>query len=324
MKYRSTLCIVLFVGAFVSALPAAGQRLPFERSFEVSGPVDLDVSTMRGKIDVVAGEPGHVVVSGTVTVRVAWDVPANAIELAEKVAKAPPIEQSGNTIRMGPPADSATQRAVTIAYQVRVPPQSAVRTVTDSGATTVSRVSGAVVVRTQSATIDLSSLGGAATVTTGSGEVNVNGVGGALSIETGSSRITARGLGAAFRVRTETGEVVATLTGQGDVDVETGSSAIHLDGVRGSAAVATRSGRVTIDGAPTREWTLTTGSSNVEVTLRRDAAAQLDASSRSQVQVLHPAFKGTSEKGRAAGAIGAGGPQLRITSRSGQIHVRGS
>jgi DUF4097 and DUF4098 domain-containing protein YvlB len=151
-------------------------------------------------------------------------------------------------------------------------------------------------------------------------------VGRALSVETGSSRITARGLGSSFRVRTRSGEVVASLTGQGDVDVETGSSAIRLSGVRGGATVATQSGRITIDGSPTREWALTTGSSNVEVNLERAAALQLDAASGSStnVRVVHPAFKGTSAKGRISGAIGTGGPPVRITTRSGQIHVQGS
>ena len=120
----------------------------------------------------------------------------------------------------------------------------AVRTTSDSGATAVGRISGAVAVRTQSATIDLSSLGGAVTVTTGSGAVNVDGAGGALSHRNGQQPHDGTPpRSSAFRVRTQTGAVVATLAGQGDVDVATGSSAIRLDGVRGSAAVATRSGR---------------------------------------------------------------------------------
>ena len=44
------------------ASPALAQRFPFERSFDVSGPSALDVSTIRGKIDVTVGEPGRVVV----------------------------------------------------------------------------------------------------------------------------------------------------------------------------------------------------------------------------------------------------------------------
>lgn len=115
--------------------------------------------------------------------------------------------------------------------------------------------------------------------------------------------------------------LVGLLTDYGSADIETGSSAIQLIGVRGAARVASQSGRITIDGSPTQEWALTTGSSNIEVTLDGAAAARLDAASRGEVRVRHPAFKGTSEKRKASGTIGPGGPPLRINSRSGQIHI---
>ena len=321
MIHRLAAGVVLLVG--LHAAPAAAQRLPFERTFDVSGPVTLDVSTNRGKIEVLTGEAGRVVVNGTVTVRLGVMPPADALEIAKRIASAPPIERDGSAVRLRSPREGAEQRAVIVAYQVRVPPATIVNTASDSGATTVSGVSGPVTVRTRSAAIDLSSLGGAVTVTTGSGEVTIDGAGGAVTIETSSSRVTARRIASSFRVRTQSGEVTAALTGEGDVDVVTGSSAIRLSGLRGGATVATQSGRITIDGSPGREWALTTGSSNVEVTLNRSAAAQLEASSRSQVRVVHPGFKGTSEKNRAAGTIGPGGPPLRINSRSGQIHVQG-
>lgn len=326
MKCCSTFCLVLFFGAFMSANPAAAQRLPFERSFDVSGPVTLDVSTNRGKIEVLAGEAGRVVVTGTVTVRLGLMLPADALEIAKRIASAPPIEQDGSVVRLRDPREAAEQRAVIVAYQVRVPPATSVNTASDSGETAVSGVSGPVTVRTHSAAIDLSSLGGAVTVTTGSGAVVVDGAGGALAVETSSSAVTVRRIASSLRVRTQSGAVNAALAGQGDVDVATGSSAIRLSGVRGGATVATQSGRITIDGSPTREWALTTGSSNVEVNLERTAALRLDAASGSStnVHVVHPAFTGTSEKGRISGTIGTGGPPVRITSRSGQIHVQGS
>ena len=105
-----------------SASPALAQRFPFERSFDVTGPSALDVSTIRGKIDVTVGEPGRIVVVGTATVRVDWNVPSNAADLARKVAANPPIQLEGQTLRLRPPSDPADQRAVTVSYQVRVPP----------------------------------------------------------------------------------------------------------------------------------------------------------------------------------------------------------
>jgi hypothetical protein len=315
--------VVAFAAA--GASPSLAQRLPFERSFDVSGPLTLDVSTIRGKIEVLPGDAGRVVVSGTVTVRLGLMPPADALEIAKRIAKSPPVERDAGTFRLRPPGEPSEQRAVTVAYQVRVPADSTVRTTSDSGETTVTGISGPVTVKTQSATIGLASLGGTASVTTGSGAVRIDGVDGALTVETSSSRIIARRIGSSLRLRTQSGAVEAGFVGTGDVDVETGSSAVRLIRVRGGATASSQSGRITIDGTPTRDWALKTGSSNVEVTLHPGAGARLEASSGStNVSVQHAFFQGTADKGRASGTIGRGGPPVRITSRSGQIHVQGS
>jgi hypothetical protein len=226
----------------LSASPAVAQRSTFQRTFQVAAAVLLDVETMRGKVDVSLGEPGRVVIDGVVTVRVGWDVPANAVELARQVTSNPPVAQQGDTIRLRPPAQSDEQRAVTVSYQVHVPPDARVQATSDSGAIAVRGVAGTVVVKTQSSAIDLSSIGGAATLTTGSGAIVVDGVSGALAVETSSSSFTGRSIGSSLRVRTSSGQVEATLTGPGDVDVDTGSSAIILRGVGGALTAETRSG----------------------------------------------------------------------------------
>jgi hypothetical protein len=320
--------LVAWVALTVSiagVLPAAAQRLTFERTFDVVGPASLDVSTIRGKIDVVAGEGNRVVVSGTVTVRVGLAVPGDALAIAQRIAKTPPVDRDRDTIRLRPPADARDQRAVTVAYQVRIPPTSSVLTSSDSGETVIQGISGVVEVKTQSASIRLASLGGKATVVTGSGAVTIDGVEGALAVQTSSSAVTARRLGSSLRLRTQSGAVEAGFVGTGDADVETGSSAIRLIRVRGGATVASQSGRIFIDGSPARDWSLTTGSSNVEVTLHPGAGAQVQANSgSSNVRVQHPFFEGTTDKGHAAGKVGRGGPSVVVTSRSGQISVQGS
>src|SRR5262245_14745423 len=112
----SVVCIA--VGLSIgSAAPALAQRLPFERTFEIAGESKLDVSTIRGKSDVTAGEPGRVVVSGAVTIRTGTSLPWNALEIAKKVAANPPIERDGSTIRLRPPSGDDERRAVTVSYQ---------------------------------------------------------------------------------------------------------------------------------------------------------------------------------------------------------------
>ncbi len=138
------------------------QRQPFERAIDVSGASALDVSTIRGKIDVRGGAPGKIVVSGQVTIRVGWDVPADAVEIMRRVAEHPPIEIDSQTVRLRPPSDDVARHAVTVSYEVQVPPETKVLALSDSGATTVSGVRGAVDTTTQSGAIAVERLGSTA------------------------------------------------------------------------------------------------------------------------------------------------------------------
>ena len=166
-------------------------------------------------------------VVGTATVRVDWNVPANAAELARHVADNPSIQHDGQTVTLRPPFDPAEQRAVTVSYEVRVPPETDVTTASESGATTVRGVARAVVIRTQSGAIDVMQLGSTAVVTSGSGSVTVDGVAGRLTVTTSSRSVTAPAAAGDLRVRTTSGAVDAALSGEGSADVVTGSSAIR-------------------------------------------------------------------------------------------------
>ena len=161
MTVHTALAAVVATICVAAPTRAFAQRFPFERTIALDATGVLDVTTIRGTIDVVAGGPGRVVISGTVTVRVGWNVPTNAETLARQVAGAPPIDRIGNTIRLGMPSDPAALRAVIVAYQVRVPPNTDVQTTSESGATTIRGVGGTVRVQTQSSTIELESLAGA-------------------------------------------------------------------------------------------------------------------------------------------------------------------
>jgi len=318
------LTVLLMIVAFTagSASPALAQRFPFERSFDVSGPSALDVSTIRGKIEVTVGEPGRVVVAGTVTVRVDWNVPANAAELARRVADNPPIQREGQTLKLRPPSDAAEQRAVTVSYQVRVPPDTDVTTVSESGATSVRGVARAVVIRTQSGAIDVMELKGTATITTGSGSVTADNVAGSFTGTTSSSSITARLIGGNLRVRTQSGGVDVVLSGEGDSDIETGSSAIRLSGIRGAVLTATESGHTTLEGVPRRDWMVTAGSGSIDIVTANSATFALDASGGGSVKVIGPDVQGSVSKRKVVGTIAGGGPLMKVVSRSGSVVLR--
>lgn len=291
------------VALMLATTPAFAQRIPFTRTFDVGSAPALEVTTSNGKITVTAGQPGRVVVRGMVTVRVGVTVPADALAIAEKIAANPPVRQTADLVALTTPTDSRERRAVTVSYEVEVPPAARVQSISESGETSVTDVDGPVSVRTQSASIAVGRLGGNADVVTGSGAVRVNGAGGALSITTSSSGIEARDVGGSLRVQTQSGAVDVWFRGPGPAHIRTGSSGVRLQGLAGAADVETGSGRI-------------------EIALATGAALRLDAATGSgSIYVTGVQVAGEIAKRRVTGVIGAGGPEVRLVSRSGSIRV---
>jgi DUF4097 and DUF4098 domain-containing protein YvlB len=320
---RTIIATVIVAASTLVPATAFAQRFPFERSIQISGQTKLDVSTVRGKIIIVAGAPGRVVVEGDVTVRAGWDVPANAVELARQVAASPPIHHAGDTVKLTIPVDRAAQRGVTVSYRVQVPPDADVQTSSNSGETSISGIGGPVDVRTQSGRIALQRLTGVVRASTGSGAVSADDVAGGLRVTTTSSSFNGTGLGSSLWVRTQSGEIDAALTGAGDVDVETGSSAIRLSGLRGALSATTQSGRLNVQGAPLRPWIAHTQSSSVNLDLEPGIGFSLDATSRSGSVVVNGGpLQGSAAKGLAKGTVNGGGALVRVNTGSGAIRVQ--
>ena len=313
--------VLLVAGLLAPGTQAAAQTFTFDRSFPATASTQLDVTTERGKITVRAGTTAEVVVVGRVSVRVGWNVPANAVALARSTTNQPPLEHTGDTVRLQIPSDGRTRRAVTIAYEVQVPAGTRVVTHTESGETRVEGVRGAVSVRTQSGAIKLADLG-ETRVETGSGAVSIDGAG-PLRVTTSSSGIEAKRISGNLYVRTQSGRVTASFVNEGDVDVETGSSAITIDGLDGGVTASTQSGRVRVSGNPKRPWRVTTGSSAIELEFSAHAAFTLDATSGSgSVTTENLIVRGETEKRSVAGSIDGGGPTVHLTSRSGSIKLK--
>ena len=315
---------VLTIAMLAAAIPASAQRFPFDRVIDVTPGATLDVTTVRGKVYVDGDDARQIRIEGTVTVRPAagFRTSGNPLDIARRVAEKPRIEVADNVVRLRPPSAPEEQVSVTVSYEIRVPRDTKVIVSTDSGEVEVNTVTGPVTIDTQSSLITLTRLGGKAEVKTQSGDVKVDGASAGLRVATGSSAMTLRGLAGALEARTESGAVRASFAGAGSADVETGSSAIHLDGLSGRLQVRTRSGRVELRGTPSAAWDVTTGSSLIEAGFAPAAKFTLDAtSSSSSVQLKGVTVNGVTEKGRASGTVGGGGPTVRLASRSGQIHI---
>jgi hypothetical protein len=324
MRTAFTLSSVLPLAAvLLTASPAAAQRFPFEKAFDMPAPGVLDVVTERGAIEIVAGRTDRILVHGTVTVRVGAANPLNAPDVARAVAASPPVQRAGATLRLRPPMTDAEKRAVTVSYRVEVPPGIALSTRTDSGATTITGVTGAVSVTTDSAAIHLAQLGGTVIVATGSGAVDAGQIKGSLVVTTKSSAFKGTGLGGGLTLQTSSGAVDAAFTGNGLVSVQTGSSGMRLANVRGALRASSRSGRFIVSGTPGAAWELVNGSGNVELTLQGEGGLNVDLVSHSATIALRGvAVDGTVQKLRVVGKVRGGGPLIRVETRSGSIVLR--
>jgi hypothetical protein len=262
---------------------ATGQ---FDRQMTVNGPVDLDVRTGSGSIDVRTGTTGEVRVIGRIKAHRGFWNSSGAEERVRRIEASPPIVQSGNSIRIGEFPDNDMSRNVSISYEITLPADTNLRSRTGSGSQRIDSLTGRVEAQTGSGSIRLGRIGGAAVATTGSGSIEVLGAGGGL---------TAR----------------------------TGSGSIEANGVAGGLRANTGSGRVSIQGTPTSDWAIQTGSGSIDVRLPADASFDLNARTGSgSLSTSHPIeMRGEISRRHLQGRVRGGGPRLDVSAGSGSIRL---
>ena len=104
LKSKYLMALAATFLAFSTAAAAAEGR--FERTLQVTGPVDLTVQTGAGTVTVRTGDASKVEVRGTIR---AWGGLFSEDEARKRVSyieSHPPIEQNGNVIRIGKAGDS--------------------------------------------------------------------------------------------------------------------------------------------------------------------------------------------------------------------------
>src|SRR6476469_7374624 len=126
--------IVLTTSAFAAA------RGDFQRTLPVNGSVNLQVETGSGSISVHPGSTNEVRVTGHIQAS-EW-FGGNAEEKVKKLQDNPPIQQSGNDIRIGHIDDPELKHNISISYEVIVPAETDLRVQSGSGDQTVEGIRG--------------------------------------------------------------------------------------------------------------------------------------------------------------------------------------
>ncbi len=263
----------------LAALPALASEATFERNLSVNGRVDLTVSTGSGNVHLTRGSDNHVHIYGKVHSN--W---GGSDERVREIAANPPIEQTGNIIRIG--ARHENYHNISVDYEIQAP---------------------------ANAFLDASS---------GSGNITDDGIGANSKLTTGSGNIHATSLQGGFTVNTGSGNIYADQAGQGDVKAQTGSGNIELRNLHGGLRAGTGSGDIKVSGTPSVSWHLETGSGSIEF-WPGNTGFTLDASTGSgSVHTDREMLtQGASDRHHVTGKIGGGGPTVRIETGSGSIRV---
>jgi DUF4097 and DUF4098 domain-containing protein YvlB len=276
----------------------------FEKTLQVSGPVDLEVLTHSGDVTIRAGSSGTVQIKGKIYVSDRWltgnrDADVHAIE------QNPPIRQEGNSIHI----DYLNTHDISVDYEITVPADTSIRTHSGSGDQIIEGTHGN------------------ADVQTGSGDVKLTNLSGEIRLQTGSGDVRAHEISGPVRGGTGSGDIELEENGSGDVDFHTGSGDITVRGVQGGFHGEAGSGDITVEGTQSSAWEIRTGSGNVRVQLPSNSAFDADiATSSGTIEVNSPiemTVQGRVEEARKRiqGKVRGGGPVLSVHTGSGDIHI---
>lgn len=302
MNQRRTAVLLSFL--LLPVLLHAGVDGHFDRTLNVSGAVNLDVTTGSGDVTVKTGAPNQVVVHGTIHSS-SW-LFGSSDSAVHQVESNPPIQQSGNSIRIGYNLPEDVGRHVAIDYEITVPAN-----------TTVAAHSG-------SGNVEVAGVRSDVQAQSGSGDVRVRDIGGRVHLQTGSGNISAENSAAPFYAQTGSGDISATLTGPGDVDVHTGSGTITVRGIKGGVQAQTGSGNIEADGDVTGAWQLRSGSGNISMALASNSGFNLDVhtSSGSIHSDLPITVQGSLGNHELKGTVRGGGPEVEVSTSSGDVEIR--
>ena len=104
----------------VPALPAAASTEgSFQRTLQVTGPVNLDVTTGSGSIQVRTGSSNQIEITGHIKAT-DW-FGGSAEDKVKQLQSNPPIQQSGNDIRIGHIDNPELRHNISISYEIVVP-----------------------------------------------------------------------------------------------------------------------------------------------------------------------------------------------------------
>jgi DUF4097 and DUF4098 domain-containing protein YvlB len=284
--------------------------------------VRIDLTNGSGRVEVLKGSDGQVRIHGEV--RAGGVTSSDARKRLNDILANPPIEQSGNVIRIG--KEKFRLRNVSIDYRIEVPHDTALESTVGSGSQSIQDIRGPARLTTGSGEVRAMRIREETQITSGSGSLEATDIGGDLRCTTGSGSITISGVQGDARITSGSGSITVSKP-MGRVEAHTGSGGIAIEGATSDLNVRAASGSLRVQGNPGENsfWDLHTTSGRVELTVPSNASFRLRASAVSGgIQTDIPIV--IEEQGRHSlrARVGNGGARVEVETVSGSIRIRGN
>jgi DUF4097 and DUF4098 domain-containing protein YvlB len=326
---------LLLAGAALASEPGK-----FDRTLAVTGPVNLDIQSGPGGINISVGTAESFVVHAVIRSTFGRVDLGSAEANIRALEQDPPVEQAGNTIRIGYVKDQALLRGVSVTYEVETPRASRVHATADAGGIRIVGVEGPVETVNEAGHSEVSGVRGGLRMTARAGGIVVRDAGAEVFVRNQSGGIEVQGVGGGVDAETTSGRIAISGVA-GDVHADTHSASIRLDGVKGAVRAQnqsgsieafgsggavhaeTASGSIRISQASAAPIRALSGSGAIHVELANGAGYMLDAQSvKGKISGrATESFPKVKDQRTLKGQIGLGGPLVDLDTRSSKIEI---
>jgi Putative adhesin len=319
---RSTLAapiaaLVVVLGAGCAIGPA--ETGSFDRSFTVAAPIRLELSNASGDVSITGSADNKVHIHADVrSYGMGFGSPKDRLN---DIVNNPPVEQKGNTIRIG--KDLSRVRNIAISYVIEVPHDTEIDSSLASGAQSISHVRGPVKAEAASGTIHVDHIDRQTTLNSISGSIDAANIGDDIRASSASGSVMVSDVKGDVRISALSGSTQITKPG-GRVDAETASGSVQVEGATRDVKAHAASGRVDVQGDPsaTSYWDLKTASGIVQLGVPKTSNFHLSAEAVSgQIKAEVPIVIEEQGKHSLRARVGTGGGRVEVHTISGEIRV---
>lgn len=316
--------LVLFATTFALAGCYTGPSVngSFSRTYTVSGPTRLELSNASGDVDVTAGAAGTVSIHAEV--RSSGFGFENPQKRLDDIVADPPVEQRGDTIRIG--KEFSRMRNVSISYRIQVPHDTEVDANLASGAVNIRDLRGPAKVRSASGSINVEKIDRDTQLSTASGTISAENIGGDVQVSSASGNVTIANIKGDAHVHVVSGVIRVSQPG-GRVDGSTTSGEVEIQGAANDVTAHSVSGRVYVQGNPGAQgyWNLRTASGGVQISVPPSASFHLSAEAVSgEIRTDVPIVVEEQGKHSLRARMGSDGGRVEVRTVSGEIRVSGT